>query len=86
MSDASDKLHEIVNALPVQTSKSWAHQDGEPDCSTGCLHFLPLAGTLGCGWGVCACPASPRAGLLTWEHMGCKEWRNKNAKKKRRKP
>jgi hypothetical protein len=25
-------------------------------------------------WGVCTNPRSPRAGLLTWEHMGCPEY------------
>ena len=40
------------------------------DCSCGCYFFLWLAE---CGdWGVCCNPESPRAGLLTWEHQGCK--------------
>jgi len=46
--------------------------DWGPDCSCGCKHFLELAGTLGFDWGVCANPQSPRAGLLTFEHMGCR--------------
>ena len=48
--------------------------DGGPDCSCGCRHFVTLAGKLGNDWGVCANPKSPRAGLLTFEHMGCKEF------------
>lgn len=68
-------LHEIVNALPVTTTKDWTQDTDSPDCSSGCKFFLPLAGSLGNDWGVCACPRSPRAGLLTWEHMGCGEFR-----------
>lgn len=48
--------------------------DYGPDCSCGCIHFVKLEGTLGFDWGVCANPKSPRAGLLTFEHMGCKEF------------
>jgi hypothetical protein len=46
--------------------------DWGPDCSCGCKHFLALAGTLGYNWGVCSNLQSPRAGLLTFEHMGCR--------------
>lgn len=52
--------------------------DGEdffgPDCSMGCVHFHPLYNKkwgADMDWGVCANPKSHRAGLLTWEHMGC---------------
>ena len=45
-----------------------------PDCSCGCIHFHPLDGRAGMDWGVCTCPASPRAGLLTFEHMGCDQF------------
>lgn len=47
-----------------------------PDCSSGCRHFIPLAGELGSDWGVCGKKGFPRAGLLTWEHQagfGCFE-------------
>jgi len=44
------------------------------DCSCGCRHYLPLKGNLGFDWGVCANPKSPRCGLLTFEHQGCKEF------------
>jgi hypothetical protein len=40
-----------------------------PDCSSGCRYWRPLDGGLGCDWGICANPKSPRAGLLTWEHQ-----------------
>ena len=43
----------------------------KPDCSWGCKYFHPLEGIRGGDWGVCFHPKSPRAGLLTFEHMGC---------------
>jgi hypothetical protein len=46
------------------------HHD-KPDCSSGCCHFHVLEGDVGMDWGVCTEPRSPRAGLLTFEHMGC---------------
>jgi hypothetical protein len=48
--------------------------DFGPDCSCGCKFFVPLEGKLGYDWGVCANTESARAGLLTWEHMGCKQF------------
>jgi hypothetical protein len=45
------------------------------DCSCGCRWFHILAGTRGQDWGVCANPKSPRAGLLTFEHMGCPQYK-----------
>jgi hypothetical protein len=41
------------------------------DCSCGCKWFAPLEGKLSIDWGVCTNPASPRVGLLTFEHQGC---------------
>jgi hypothetical protein len=41
------------------------------DCSADCYWFHKLEGERGYDWGVCINPASPRAGLLTFEHMGC---------------
>ena len=41
------------------------------DCSCQCYFFHPLLGALQTDWGVCTNPKSPRAGLLTFEHMGC---------------
>jgi hypothetical protein len=43
----------------------------KPDCSCGCKHFHPLRGDEGYDWGVCTNPLSERAGLLSYEHMGC---------------
>jgi hypothetical protein len=56
-------------------------EDGDPDCSCGCRWFVPLHDPAHGGgpdgdWGVCANAASPRCGLLTWEHQagrGCFE-------------
>ena len=44
------------------------------DCSCNCRWFHVLAGMRGQDWGVCANPKSPRAGLLTFEHMGCPKY------------
>ena len=46
----------------------------KPDCSCGCKFHHMLAGINGMDWGVCCCLESPRAGLLTFEHMGCDCW------------
>ena len=48
--------------------------DWGPDCSCGCRFFVPLDGSLASDWGACANPSSLRAGLLTWEHQGCREF------------
>lgn len=49
-------------------------QEGEwlSDCSCGCRWFHPLEGLRGADWGVCFNPMSPRAGMVTFEHMGCR--------------
>jgi hypothetical protein len=44
------------------------------DCSGNCRWFHVLAGMRGQDWGICANPKSPRAGLLTFEHMGCPQY------------
>jgi len=49
-------------------------EDYGPDCSCGCYCFEPVRGPLGSDWGVCTNNKSPRCGLLTFEHMGCKEY------------
>jgi hypothetical protein len=51
-----------------------SRDDSGPDCSCGCRWFLKLEGTLGYDWGVCANAASPRKGLLTFEHQGCRQF------------
>jgi hypothetical protein len=45
------------------------------DCSCGCRFFIPVNEEYApADWGVCSNPASPRAGLLTWEHQGCPQF------------
>jgi hypothetical protein len=66
-----DKLLKVVRMLETDYEPyGKAERDG-PDCSSGCRHFVKLAGDSGNDWGVCANPDSPRAGLLTFEHQGC---------------
>ena len=38
------------------------------------IDFLPLEGKLGYDWGACVNPTSPRVGLLTFEHQGCRQF------------
>ena len=70
-------LHEIVKKLPSdfqpygQRSRD---DDWGPDCSCGCRWFIPLGADLQFDWGACYNPRSPRRGLLTFEHQGCREF------------
>ena len=48
--------------------------DWGPDCSCGCLHYAKLEGKWRYDWGVCLNQRSPRFGLLTFEHQGCREF------------
>jgi hypothetical protein len=76
-----DPLWQVLKRLPTDyfdyggEIKRWEDPAKDyPDCSCACRHFVPLHDDLGYDWGVCANPASPRAGLLTWEHqagVGC---------------
>ena len=70
------KLHDRLWAVCRDTKDFHSGKDtdhhNKPDCSTGCKWFIPLEGMVGSDWGVCSCAQSPRAGLLTFEHMGCK--------------
>jgi hypothetical protein len=70
-------LLKLVKPLPTDFAP-WGErnrdEDWGPDCSCGCRHFLPLDGELRFDWGVCANPRSPRASLLTFQHMGCREF------------
>jgi len=72
-----EHLLEIVKKLPSDF-QPYGERDREadwgPDCSCGCRHFLKLDGQLGYDWGVCGNPKSPRCGLLTFEHQGCREF------------
>jgi hypothetical protein len=77
----SDPRHEklllIVKRLPSDFEPWGEHsrsEDWGPDCSCGCRWFIPLAEELRYDWGVCRNPKSPRCGLLTFEHQGCREF------------
>ena len=67
-------LLSICRYLPSDFEPYGQRERNAPDCSCGCMHFLKLPGKLGMDWGVCANPASPRAGLLTFEHQGCEQF------------
>jgi hypothetical protein len=78
--DTHEQLLAFVKELPGDFEpfgERSRETDWGPDCSCGCKHFLKLKGALGYDWGVCANPKSPRAGLLTFEHQGCKEFEDK---------
>lgn len=73
------RLHELLLELctPLPTDfEPWGRrsrdEDWGPDCSCGCLHFQSLEAHS--DWGVCSNPKSPRAGMLTFEHQGCREF------------
>jgi len=81
-SDINNQLFTTVKQLPSDFEpfgERSRETDWGPDCSCGCKHFLKLRGSLGYDWGVCANPKSPRAGLLTFEHQGCKKFEDKQA-------
>ena len=69
-----EHLHSICRRLPSDFQPYGERERDGPDCSSGCKHFLKLPGKLGLDWGVCVNPASPRAGLLTFEHQGCENF------------
>jgi hypothetical protein len=70
-----EQLLQLVKKLPTDFEPYGSRSrtdDWGPDCSCSCKHFLELEGSLGLDWGVCANSQSPRVGLLTFEHMGCR--------------
>ena len=52
----------------------YGSRDTDCDCSCGCKFFIPLEGATGADWGICYNPKSHRAGLLTFEHQGCRQF------------
>jgi hypothetical protein len=75
------RLHELLHTLCISLPTDFEpygqrsrETDWGPDCSCGCLHFRELEGPLGADWGVCSNQKSPRAGMLTFEHQGCREF------------
>ena len=69
-----EQLWQIVVTLPTDVEPWGQREPGAVgDCSCSCRWFLPLVALPG-DWGVCANPASPRVGLLTFEHQGCPQF------------
>ena len=77
----SDPRHEallgIMKRLPSDFAP-WGERSREgdwgPDCSCGCRWYVRLEPGLQLDWGVCRNVASPRCGLLTFEHQGCRQF------------
>jgi len=71
----ADLLFEALRILPTDYTdyggsvERWADGRDYPDCSCGCVHFIPLDGGIGADYGVCAKRGAPRFGLLTFEHQ-----------------
>ena len=69
-----EHLWQIVVTLPTDVEPWGQREPGAVgDCSCSCRWFLPLV-AMPLDWGVCANPASPRVGLLTFEHRGCPQF------------
>lgn len=70
-------LLEVMRRLPSDFAP-WGERSREtdwgPDCSCGCRWYVRLEPGLQLDWGVCRNPASPRCGLLTFEHQGCRHF------------
>lgn len=73
------RLHELLHTLCPHLPTDFEpygqrsrDTDWGPDCSCGCLHFRSLEDHS--DWGVCSNTQSPRAGLLTFERQGCREF------------
>jgi hypothetical protein len=83
MSATHEQLLKVVVAK-IEDYEPWGVVDREnvdgkgsfgPDCSCGCKFYVELEGKLGMDWGVCRNPKSHRAGLLTFEHQGCRHFK-----------
>jgi len=70
-------LLEVTRRLPSDFAP-WGERSREtdwgPDCSVGCRWYVRLEPGLQADWGVCRNSASPRCGLLTFEHQGCRQF------------
>ena len=74
---AHDKLWKVTKQLPQDYAPYGELTRDTGDCSSGCRYFVELSGSLGQDWGICANPRSHRAGLLTFEHQGCRRFRSR---------
>jgi hypothetical protein len=76
-----DRLHLCVIKSPSDF-EPWGSRSREndygPDCSCSCKFFVRLNEELASDWGVCVNHQSPRKGLLTFEHQGCKFYEEKD--------
>jgi hypothetical protein len=69
---ANEQLDLVLKKLPSDYEPYGdTDRQNSGDCSCGCRWYHLLAGKRGEDWGVCANQASPRSGLLTFEHQGC---------------
>jgi hypothetical protein len=69
-----EQLWQIAITMPTDFEPyGQRKRDVVGDCSCSCRWFLPLV-AMPLDWGVCANPASPRVGLLTFEHQGCPQF------------
>ena len=72
-----EELWQITTNMPTDFEPYGQRvRNGHADCSCGCKFYHTLEGHRGADWGVCWNPASPRVGLLTFEHQGCPEFLN----------
>lgn len=72
-----EQLWQITKMLPSDFRPYGTRErDGKhwQDCSCGCNFYHRLRGNVEGDWGVCVNPASPRCGLITFEHQGCEQW------------
>jgi hypothetical protein len=74
MPGSHEQLWQIAVKLPTDFEPyGQRKRESVGDCSCSCRRFLPLV-AMPLDWGVCANPASPRVGLLTFEHQGCPQF------------
>jgi hypothetical protein len=69
-----DHLHSICRHLPSDFQPYGERERDSSDCSSGYIHFLKPRVKLGPDWRIRINPASPRAGLLAFEHQGCEQF------------
>jgi hypothetical protein len=69
-----EQLWQIAVKLPTDFEPCGQRKrDVVGNCSCSCRWFLPLV-AMPLDLGVCANPASPRVGPLTFEHQGCPQY------------
>jgi len=72
-----NQLHEIKITNDYDYEPYGKQRRDGHDCSSGCRFFIRLDSKQHNGsWGVCTNYESHRAGLLTFEHQGCKQFKS----------